>query len=103
MFLLCLNIIKSFNLSQSNRNIFSCTLINPHVNINPRKGVHMKIKEYLEDKGLSAAKVAKKLGISRSYFNTIINERRVPSLHLARKIEAFCDGRVKAVEILKLK
>jgi transcriptional regulator with XRE-family HTH domain len=63
----------------------------------------MKLKDYLEDKGLSAPKIAKKLGITRSYFNQIINERRIPSIHLARKIESLCDGRVKATEILKLK
>lgn len=63
----------------------------------------MKLKEYLEYKGLSGPKVARKLGVTRSYFNQITNERIIPSLHLAKKIEAFCEGKVKASDILGLK
>ena len=79
------------------------TIINSYANISSREEVQMKIKDYIEERGLSGGKVARKLGITRSYFNQIVNCRKIPSLHLAKKIEAFCEGKVKASDLLGLK
>lgn len=63
----------------------------------------MKLKEYMESRGIAGRRMAKILGVSPSHLNLIINEKRSPSVSLAKKIQEFTEGKISAIELLGLK
>ena len=63
----------------------------------------MKLKDYIEAKDISVAKMARKLGISPTYLAAIVREIRYPSLEMAYKIEEYTKGQVKMQDLVKYK
>ena len=48
--------------------------------------LHEKLKEMLEERGVSQSSLADKVGVSQPYMNQLVNGDRVPSLNLLRSI-----------------
>lgn len=61
----------------------------------------MDLRTYLFQKRISVTKFSKTLGCSRIHLSEIVNERRIPSIMLARYIELVTNGEVKAEDLLK--
>ena len=62
----------------------------------------MKLKEYIESRGIAGSRMAKILGVSPAHLNLIVNEKRRPSIKIAKKIETFTEGKISAIELLGL-
>lgn len=60
----------------------------------------MKLHTYLLRNNIKQSEFATKLGVSRQYFNGIMNRKRVPSNKLARKIEELTKGNVTLISII---
>jgi DNA-binding transcriptional regulator YdaS (Cro superfamily) len=54
------------------------------------------LNEYLKARGIKKTWLAKELGCSNNYIILICNGRRKPSTMLAKAIERFTEGQVKA-------
>lgn len=61
----------------------------------------MKLRVYLFEKRISVTAFSKTLGCSRIHLSEIVNERRIPSLLLAKSIERATEGEVKVSEQMK--
>ncbi len=59
------------------------------------------LREYLFYKEISVTDFAKKIGASRNHISQITHGKSKPSLFLARDIERFTDGEVKADDLMK--
>ena len=60
-----------------------------------------KLREYLFYQEISITEFAKTIGASRSYISQISMGKIKPSKFLARDIERFTNGKVKAEDLLK--
>lgn len=63
----------------------------------------MQLIEYLSSKGLSQSDLARKLSVSTTHFNLVVHKKRLPSIYLARKIEAFTQGEVSVADLFDIK
>lgn len=67
----------------------------------------MEIWEYvakrkLKERGYSFSRLAKEVGVQKSYFSLIYNYKRVPSRKTALKIQEVTGGAVDAWELMQL-
>ena len=60
----------------------------------------MKLSEYLKTKNLTHEKFADLVGVKRPFITNIVNGKRNPSIHLARRIEEVTDGKVPLKDLL---
>ena len=60
----------------------------------------MKLKDFLDKENMTIASAAKKLEVTKQYLWMIIHEKRYPAITLAREIEDFTKGEVKAYDLL---
>lgn len=63
----------------------------------------MNLRVFLFNHRISVTEFSKTLGCSRIHLSEIVNERRTPSLLLAKSIERATNGEVTAEELLKEK
>lgn len=63
----------------------------------------MKLKEFINNGNKSVAEIALFLEIHRTYLYAIMNEKREPSLHLAREIERMTHKMVTVDDLIKKK
>lgn len=61
----------------------------------------MNLKEYLRSKDCTLARAARLLKITRTHLSTIALGKKNPSWHLAKAIEDFTEGNIKAESLLK--
>lgn len=62
----------------------------------------MKLRDYLHFNRIKKQDMASQVGVSREYFSNIVNEKNLPSVKLAQKIQEVTGGQVSAMELLML-
>lgn len=62
----------------------------------------MKLRDYLHFNRIKKQDMASQIGVSREYFSNIVNEKNIPSVKLAQKIQQVTGGQVSAMELLML-
>lgn len=60
----------------------------------------MELREWLFRKRMTVTELAKELGVSRPYLNSIVLGVKRPGPQLAKKIEEATNGSVKVLELL---
>lgn len=59
----------------------------------------MKLREYLRENEITQTKAAKELKVHPNYIFKLVNGRSIPSESLAKRIEIYTNGKVKASDI----
>jgi len=62
----------------------------------------MDAKAYLEEQHITITAAAKQLHVTRQYLGNVLNGHTVPGRKLAENFERFSNGKVTAIEMLKL-
>lgn len=71
-------------------------------NPKPSESGSMKLRDYLHFNRIKKQDMASQIGVSREYFSNIVNEKNIPSVKLAQKIQQVTGGQVSAMELLML-